>query len=157
MILIWKITPQKVNRKRMRDREKEVCLATKSSQGPPPQRDKYACKADMDAMIHVYKHLCWPCLKDLHQCTSLKSKCTICPSYIPVIMPQNIPYPEGIVLCNIYILKADHGRTPRLVITSLAACHSSKTYKQVTQPSRSLWDCAVTSDEHWPSNENLVR
>lgn len=38
----------------MRDREKEVCLATKSSQGPLLQRNKYGCGADMDSMIHIF-------------------------------------------------------------------------------------------------------
>lgn len=38
----------------MRDREKEVCLATKSSQGPLLQRDKYGCRADTESMIHDF-------------------------------------------------------------------------------------------------------
>lgn len=38
----------------MRDREKEVFPATKSSQGPLVQRDKYDCGADMGSMINVF-------------------------------------------------------------------------------------------------------
>lgn len=104
MILIGKNTPQKVNRKRMGDRENEVWLATKSAQGPLLQRDTYGCRADMDydSLVLCVKAFT---LTSSNESTSMhihKIKMLNVSFFISSFSCLRI-YPERIMLCNVYI------------------------------------------------------
>lgn len=110
----------------MRDLDKEVLPATKSSQGLLQQRDKCGSRANTHAFLLLFffvvfewKHLWPPCLNSLHSCTSLKSKWThACPSWTLNIIPQIIFWKYF----SVSHLLCDSGRAPRLLTTFSTKC-----------------------------------
>ena len=107
----------------MRDKETEVCLETKSSQGPPPQTDKSGRRADMHSTIHV---LFFVCVKAFVLTLSKESKSMHIPKIKMHIMSLSYDvgeykeYPEGIELFSLYILEADNARSTKLPLTDLS-------------------------------------
>ena len=91
----------------MRDKETEVCLQTKSSQGPPLQTDKSGRGADMDSTIHaLFFSVCEAFVLTLSKAaTSMhipKIKMHIMSLSYDVWEYKE--YPEGIELFSLYIL-----------------------------------------------------